>query len=97
MKDTPEIRDRLASLIGSGVEAQGLLKKLDPAFVELREYFRGNLVQAVRNKAEDREIVLQACNIAALEEIYSLFYQKAVTGARAQQAATELESESGKA
>jgi len=95
MRDSPEIRDKLADLIGKGADSHMLLQRLDPAFVELREYFRGNLVQSVRNKAEDREIVLEACKIAALEEIYNLFYQQAATGARAQKAATELENESG--
>ena len=94
MKDSPEVRDRLHTLIGKGAEAQMLLKKLDPAFVQLREHFRGNLVQSVRQNAEDREIIQNACLITALEEIYNLFYQDAATGARAQKAATELENES---
>lgn len=94
MRDTPEIRDKLYSLIGAGADAQALLKGLDPAFVELREHFRGRLVQSVRQHKEDREIIQDACLIAALEEIYDFFYQQAATGARAQKAATELENES---
>ena len=95
MKDTPEIRDRLITLIGKGAEANILLQKLDPAFVELREHFRGKLVQSVRQNAQDREIIQNACLITALEEIYDVFYQDAATGARAQKAATQLEAENG--
>ena len=96
MKDTPEIRERLLELIGRGADSQVLLQKLDPAFVQLREHFRGKLVQSVRQAAEEREIVQNACLITALEEIYDLFYQKAKTGDMAQKAATKLESEATK-
>ena len=93
MKDTPGTRDRLRGLIAKGAEAESLLKQLDPKFVQIRELYRGSLVQSIRSKAEDREIVLQACRIAALEDLYEQFYSEARTGARAQKAATELESE----
>lgn len=91
MKDTPETKDKLRGLINSGAQAESLLKKLDPLFVELRERNRASLVNAV--KLESMEAVYQeACQTAALENLYQLIYSKAVTGARAQKAADELEA-----
>ena len=93
MKDTPEKRDQLRTAIWAGEQAERLLKELDPKFVELKERYRSNLVNCVRTHAEDREIVLAASRVAALEDLYEEFYQTAVTGRRAQAAATKLESE----
>jgi len=96
VKDTPEVRDRLQAAIGKGAEAHDLLRRLDPLFVALRERYRGNLVHSVRQSAEEREIILGASRIAALEDLYETIYQDAVTGARATKAATELEAGHGK-
>lgn len=93
MKDIEQLRSELIDRIDKGANAKHLLKQLDPLFVELREYFRGELVNSVRSKAEDREIVLNSCKITALEELYNLIYQQAVTGARAQEKATQIEEE----
>jgi len=96
MKDTPELRERLSTAIGKGVEAQDLLRRMDPLFVALRERYRAAMVHSVRQKAEEREIVLGAARITALEDLYESIYQDAVTGARATKAATELEAARGK-
>lgn len=92
MKDTPEVRERLQSAMVKGVEAQDTLKRLDPLFVALREQYRASLVYSVRQKASEKEIAMDACRIAALEDLYESIYQDAVTGSRAHKAATELES-----
>ena len=91
MKDTTETRLKLTQRMRQGQEAQSLLKKLDPKFVELRELYRGNLVHSVRTGAEMSAVYQEACRISALEDLYQTLYQEAVTGARAQDMATELE------
>ena len=92
MKNTPETKDRLLGLIGSGAEAQSLLKKLDPAFMALQERYRSGLVHAVRTNAGADGVYQEACKIAALDDLYETIRQDAVTGARAQKAADELEA-----
>jgi hypothetical protein len=91
MKDTPESKDRLLGLIGSGAEAQSLLRKLDPGFAELQNRYRSALVHAVRVNAGVDAVYQEACKLAALDDLYGVIRQDAVTGARAQKTANELE------
>jgi hypothetical protein len=91
MKGTPESKDRLLGLIGSGAEAQALLKKLDPRFTDLQDRYRTGLVHAVRTNAGVDAVYQEACKLAALDDLYGVIRQDAVTGARAQKTADELE------
>lgn len=91
MKDTMEARDKLRGLIVTGADAQSLLKKLDPVFVELRERNRATLVAAVKGETMEK-VYQEACRVSALEDLYQVIYGKAVTGARAQKSADELEA-----
>lgn len=93
MKDTPETRDKIRKIIAKGANAEDLLKRLDPKFVELRELYRSNLVHSVRTKAGQDTISMDACRITALEDLYEGLYSEAKSGANAQKAATLLESE----
>jgi len=90
MNDT-ERRDKLDNAIFKGTQAENLLKRLDPKFVELRELYRGNLVHAVRMKSGEDSILMDAYRIAALEDLYESIYQDAVTGRKAQKEATLIE------
>jgi len=92
MKNTPESKDRLLGLISTGAEAQSLLRKLDPRFAELQGRYRGGLVHAVRTNAGVDAVYQEACKLAALDDLYGAIRQDAVTGARAQKAADELEN-----
>ena len=96
MRDKTQVKDRLRGLIATGAEAEGLLKRLDPRFVALRERYRSSLVHSVRTGADEKEIVMGACRVAALEDLYEELYQDAKTGARATEMATQLESEATK-
>ena len=91
MKDTIELRDRLAGAIIEGENAEALLKQLDPVFEQMQQVYLQMLTDSVRQKAEDSEIVLNACKITALDDLYASIHGKAVTGRRAQKDATRLE------
>ncbi len=95
MRD-PELEDKLRGLMIKGADAQALLQKLDPAFVELRERYRSNLVHSVRTKADQQTLLTDACRIAALEDLYQEFFNHAQSGARAQKMATQIERSEAK-
>lgn len=95
MRD-PELEDKLRGLMIKGADAQALLKQLDPAFVELRERYRSDLVHSVRTKADQQTLMVDACRIAALEDLYQEFFNDAQSGARAQKMATEIERSEAK-
>ncbi len=87
----PDKKDKIRAAISHGEHAEATLKRLDWAFVELREDCRSALVHSVRTKAGDAEILAGAYEFAALENVYEKFYQKVVSGRKAQKAATRLE------
>ncbi len=86
-----QTKEKLRAQIFEGENAKALLKQLDPRFVQIREQYRSDLVHSVRTKADEKAILMDACKIAALEDLYETIYQDAVTGARAQEKATQIE------
>jgi len=92
MKDTPETRDKLIGLIGAGADAQSLLRRIDPICEKVQDRLRTKLVSAVKEKAGVDEVYQVACQIAALDMVYESIRAEAVTGARAQKTADELEA-----
>ena len=94
MTDKAQKLDALRNAIFRGDQARAMIEQLDSRFEKIREDYRSGLVAAIRGKADDQEIRLLACRIASLEDLYEELYQQARTGARAQQAADEIERES---
>lgn len=91
MVNREETKEKLRSKIFEGENAKALLKQLDPRFVKIREEYRSDLVHSVRTKADEKDILMDAFKIAALEDLYESIYQDALTGAMAQEKATQIE------
>lgn len=77
-----------------GRESLQILQVMDKHFEKLQVEYHSAVVNKVRSGTE-HEVYMEACKLAALDDLVTDLDNKVKTGARAQELATNLEAGSG--